>query len=227
MRKSGNRAKGRGGCNELRCNSAHGGRSENRHGDTMVHSCLCGVVATCSASNALSLSGLPELVGLASRLASLTAMRESCIPSCRLLLIVGTGSFRSKQSLPTQLSSQLGRFRGKGLGLRLIGLRVRERLRVRLRVRLLLQLGLEVGGGICLQPDTLAPSSWHVPWPVQPSSHAIAPQSAVGLVRVRDWVRVRVRVRIRVRVRVIESAVDQPGSHTQLARLAPPSALKV
>ena len=101
------------------------------------------------------------------------------------------------------------------------------RVRVRVRVRLLLQLGLEVGGGICLQPDTLAPSSWHVPWPVQPSSHAIAPQSAVGLVRVRDWVRVRVRVRIRDRVRVIESAVDQPGSHTQLARLAPPSALKV
>jgi hypothetical protein len=118
LRKSGNRAKGRGGCNELRCNSAHGGRSENRHGDTMVHSCLCGVVATCSASNALSLSGLPELVGLASRLASLTAMRESCIPSCRLLLIIGTGSFQSEQSLPTQLSSQLGRFRGKGLGLR-------------------------------------------------------------------------------------------------------------
>ena len=162
--------------NELSCNSAHVWgqmRSENRHGDTMVHSCLCGVVATCSASNALSLSGLPELVGLASRLASLTAMRESCIPSCRLLLIVGTGRFRSEQSLPTQLSSQLGRFRGKGLGLRLIGLRVRVRRRGR------------VGGGICLQPDTPAPSSWHVPLPVQPSSHAIAPQSAVGLVRVR------------------------------------------
>jgi hypothetical protein len=42
-------------------------------------------------------------------------MRESCIPSCRLLLIVGTGSFPSEQSLPTQLSSQLGRVRGKGL----------------------------------------------------------------------------------------------------------------
>ena len=147
--------------------------AEVRIGTDGAHSCLCGVVATCSASNALSLSGLPELVGLASRLASLTAMRDSCIPSCRVVLIVGTGSFPSEQSEPTQLSSQLGRVRGKGLGLRLIGLRVRVRRRGR------------VGGGICLQPDTPAPSSWHVPLPVQPSSHAIAPQSAVGLVRVR------------------------------------------
>ena len=92
----------------------HGGRSENRYGDAMVHSCVCGVVATCSASDALSLSGLPKFVGLASRLASLTAMRELCNPSCRLLLIVGTGSFPSEQSSPTQPSSQLW----VGLGVR-------------------------------------------------------------------------------------------------------------
>ena len=90
----------------------HGGRSENRYGDAMVHSCVCGVVAsTCSASDALSLSGLPKFVGRASRLASLT---ESCSPSCRLLLIVGTGSFPSEQSSPTQPSSQLW----VGLGVR-------------------------------------------------------------------------------------------------------------
>ena len=70
------------------------------------------------------------------------------------------------------------------------GLRVRGRgrVRVRLRVRLWLQLGLEVGGVIYLQRSTPAPSGWHVPWlvqPVQPSSRAIAPQSAVDLVRVR------------------------------------------
>ena len=70
-------------------------------------------------------------------------------------------------------------------------MRGRGRVRVRLRVRLWLQLGLEVGGGIYLQPSTPAPAGWHVPWlvqpvqPVQPSSHAIAPQSAVDLVRVR------------------------------------------
>ena len=117
----------------------HGVRSENRQGGVMVHSCVCGVVATCSASDALSLSGLPTFVGMASRLASLTAVRESCSLSCRLLLILGTGSFPSEQS-----SSHLGRVRGKGLGLGL-GLRVKVRIGVRIMVRLRVWLRLQLG----------------------------------------------------------------------------------
>ena len=56
------------------------------------------VRVTCSASEALSLSGgLPKMAGQTSRWASLTVARElhmplSCSPSCGLLLIVGTGS---------------------------------------------------------------------------------------------------------------------------------------